>query len=565
MKIQLDEFQMTKSYFTISLKKDDKTFIRGILSDEDFHYWYEDENFYTWIIEEPRKFFVKGGLYFDRRVEIQPYFGEIDKGIERLEGNEYTALLREKVLVSPDDAYKQDFIEKFNKEPELNNDYVPKEIVENAKRHIEEEDEKELYEYDDIIKDTIKSFLKDYDVTAIQFYEAVKQEYTEVQRTDKEFWLPPEKEFYILALESLGDFTELEVEEKKDKTELYKAYSLDEVIQQYNSLSYSYIINGMFEERHLVMIYGAPGVGKTYLVLNMLGAITTGEDFHKSIRCEEMKVLYLDGEDNDTLKRRLNFMASEGDINGDNVRVIYDVPPLGHKDSVALFKQRLLELKEEFPFNVIMIDSLSQMTLGKNLNDSTEMRPIGETLRKLTNELDTAIVFIHHSSKSDPSNFNGSMYIESVVNSSYYLVKDDDKISMIQKKARGGLFNKGKPISFRFHEVNENVKLIPTTSGAVKYENFDNIMEDILQSLKDDETIKQTQLIAKIIEKEPNHNERTLRRKFEELRKNKNWMFYECIVDPNSKRGHEFYNNLPLKEEDDNNNGGKEEINLEDL
>jgi hypothetical protein len=130
------------------------------------------------------------------------------------------------------------------------------------------------------------------------------------------------------------------------------------------------LIRGVLPATGLGAMFGPSGSGKSFLVLDLLGAVTTGRDWFGHAIPNPCKAVYvaLEGEAG-VSKRVAAFMAKHGRLDG--LRVI--LSPLDIRlanDRAAL----VAAIKAEgFSDGVLVLDTLNRAAAGMDENDSRDM------------------------------------------------------------------------------------------------------------------------------------------------------------------------------------------------
>jgi len=182
---------------------------------------------------------------------------------------------------------------------------------------------------------------------------------------------------------------------------LYKPleYSTGEDLEQAIE-STSFIAEGWLPRGHVTCIVSSPGLGKSYVALEVTRIITTGQekwfDGETSVKVNAQRVIWCEAEGFQAgLKARINQLA---------------IPPesiiLPFKDPLVDFKleQHLENLKRAIAYykpDLVVIDSL-RGSHGREENDSKAMQSVMSRLVSLAKEFDVAVLVTHHTNKPAP-------------------------------------------------------------------------------------------------------------------------------------------------------------------
>lgn len=177
-----------------------------------------------------------------------------------------------------------------------------------------------------------------------------------------------------------------------------------------------FIIDGLLEHRGFSAVVGAPGVGKSGIVLDMAAAISTGRRWMGRAVMRQ-RVLYLPGEGLSGAVQRLLAWESAHDVDlgadlflGDSI-----IQAAASKEAWGAVVQRIVDLEIGF----VIIDTFARATVGLEENSATEVgRAIQkfDHVRRLTH---TGLMVVHHSNKAGgtrgSSALNGALDTELTV------------------------------------------------------------------------------------------------------------------------------------------------------
>jgi AAA domain-containing protein len=176
-----------------------------------------------------------------------------------------------------------------------------------------------------------------------------------------------------------------------------------------------WIVDGLLPRGSITLIAGEPGTYKSWLALELLRAVTCGENF-LGRACRAADVLYLDRENPFSVVRRR--MSILGIDSRPEARIwggwLADAPP-------AIGDVRLLEVaRQRRP--VMIFDSLIRFHEGEE-NSATEMAEVMQELRALAHAGAT-LVLLHHRAKSETSRYRGSSDIAGGVDTAISISRD---------------------------------------------------------------------------------------------------------------------------------------------
>jgi len=164
-----------------------------------------------------------------------------------------------------------------------------------------------------------------------------------------------------------------------------------------------WLVDGIFPENGFLVIFGAPGAGKSFLTIDLCMAIASGKEewFGKDIKPSPVSYVCLEGEG--SFKYRIKGWEKYNQKSIPNNFVLYIEP----FKLVTENDKDLNDLADAILYNsgengLIVIDTLARSLLGENINESKDMNKIIESCRRLQALTKSAVLLVHHCGK-DPS------------------------------------------------------------------------------------------------------------------------------------------------------------------
>jgi len=196
-----------------------------------------------------------------------------------------------------------------------------------------------------------------------------------------------------------------EVENKLQRQLVFRPYTFNNLLEM---RSKEWLLDQVFGPRDIGMIYGAPGCGKTFVVIDMILNLCTGNkwaDKFNVLRC--LNVAYCAGEGLGGLPSRFNAAAKHYNITLLHNFTFYALPPQLFEDSAeATIKQFCEEWKarqakdETDTLDLLIIDTLHTATVGADENSAQQMGKALHACRWIANELGCAVILVHHTNKT---------------------------------------------------------------------------------------------------------------------------------------------------------------------
>jgi hypothetical protein len=170
-----------------------------------------------------------------------------------------------------------------------------------------------------------------------------------------------------------------------------------------------WLIQDLIAEKSTTMVYGPWGLGKSFMVLDMVLTATTGADWYGDRRiARPLKTLYVVAEGVAWWPRRiLAYERGRGEFDADNILWIPEPvnlwTPSGRSDIPALE----LIIQEHNP-DLLVFDTWVRCTaaFGMNEDKATDTAQVFRELDRIRDKYSVSPIIVHHPTKS--GNFRGS-------------------------------------------------------------------------------------------------------------------------------------------------------------
>ena len=233
----------------------------------------------------------------------------------------------------------------------------------------------------------------------------------------------------------------------------------------------SWLIKNWIPRNAQVMVYGDPGCGKSFITMDMLLSITTGQATWFTCKVRKGNAVYLAGEGHDGIRKRLKVWSQERGITDlGNLMIAQSALDLDTPQGLQEAADRISELS--WKPDIIAIDTLNRFYSGDE-NSSQEMRGFIESCSELQRLFSCTILIVHHTGVSSDAKMRGrgSSALKGALDSEILVMKDEDNlITLKQTKQKDidvmpdmNLVLKGHVIRGWFDEDGE-----PLTSATVE-------------------------------------------------------------------------------------------------
>ena len=166
-----------------------------------------------------------------------------------------------------------------------------------------------------------------------------------------------------------------------------------------------WLLDGLIRQRELVQVYGARGLGKTWLSLSLAYAIATGGQALKWRAPEARTVLYVDGEmDIDDLQARAKRLMISDPRTGVHLETLFFLSSHHVEGGIGdmadeRVRDRIDATADKVGAEIIFIDNLSCLFSTKDENAAAEFNIFNNWLLA-HRRAGRSVLFVHHAGKS---------------------------------------------------------------------------------------------------------------------------------------------------------------------
>lgn len=190
------------------------------------------------------------------------------------------------------------------------------------------------------------------------------------------------------------------------------ALTMDELIERPDK---EWLVEKIIGKGDMGMIYGASGSGKTFVVIDLIGAMVSGEQFaNRFSMMRPLNVGYCAGEGVSGLPARFKAMINKRNLGKiENFYFWQQAPQLyvdkksGRPDgNIAQFVSAYKKAQDNgnrLPLDVLFIDTLHSATAGADENSAGDTGTVMESCKAAVRELGCAVILVHHTGKSGDS------------------------------------------------------------------------------------------------------------------------------------------------------------------
>jgi hypothetical protein len=228
-----------------------------------------------------------------------------------------------------------------------------------------------------------------------------------------------------------------------------KKFSIASAAEFANRKQADWLIKNILPQTGLAMVFGESGAGKSFFVLNIVGAIARGVPWEGHKIKKSYKVLYIAAEGAEGFRKRLRAYAvhNQVDLNNISLKVLDGAPNIYAEDTEALI-QAILETGEA---DVIVFDTLAQVTAGANENAGEDMGLVMARCQEISKACNALVILVHHSGKDASKGSRGWSGLKAPLDTEITISKQENsRVAKISKQKDG---EEGQVFAFNLHEV----------------------------------------------------------------------------------------------------------------
>jgi hypothetical protein len=187
------------------------------------------------------------------------------------------------------------------------------------------------------------------------------------------------------------------------------------------------LVKGIIDAEALVLIYGEPGCGKTFLSLDLALCIAAGREWFGR-RTRPGRVVYVAAEAGKSIRNRVAAWARERWQEEDEIDFRAVISPV---DLCDLKKGDTARLAKAIGAgDVVIVDTVSRAMAGGDENSPKDMGAFVFCLDKLREYLGCAIIAIHHIGKDASRGARGHSLLRCAVDTEISVEKRDERVSV---------------------------------------------------------------------------------------------------------------------------------------
>jgi len=211
-------------------------------------------------------------------------------------------------------------------------------------------------------------------------------------------------------------------------------------------------LRDVLPEEGIGAIYGPPGSGKSFLVLDMLGAVAAGRQwFGYAARPAPVVYIALEGEAGIAQRLRA-YQARRGET--ESMRFLATALDLRNQDDRAELVRAMKAAGLDG--GVVCFDTLAASAPGMDENASSDMGEIIAALKAIQAELGGFVLAVHHTGKDSQKGLRGHSSLLGALDCSIEVSRNDDRREWRTAKAKDGRDGDAHPFRLDVVELGED-------------------------------------------------------------------------------------------------------------
>jgi hypothetical protein len=211
-----------------------------------------------------------------------------------------------------------------------------------------------------------------------------------------------------------------------------------------------WMVKALIPHATLGVMYGAPGSGKSFLAFDVCAALGRGIEWNGQ-RTQRGKVLYVVAEGKAGFAQRIRAYCHQHAVTADTlgIDVITDVTP-NLTDSTSV-TNLIADIKALGPYDLIVMDTLAQVTPGANENSGEDMGRALAYCRKIHQSSGAMVMLVHHSGKDASKGARGWSGMLAACDVELEVTRFENERCVQVTKMKDG--RDGQSFGFKLHDV----------------------------------------------------------------------------------------------------------------
>lgn len=214
-----------------------------------------------------------------------------------------------------------------------------------------------------------------------------------------------------------------------------------------------YLVDELIEHPSLMMLFGAPSAGKSFVAISMAACVATGHPWlGRDVRTGT--VFYLAGEGHAGLARRLRAWEIETGVSLDGAPLFVSKLPamLMDSENAQTVEQAIKALSEKHgPPVLIVIDTLARNMGSGDESSNADIGTFVAHIDGMRHRLGCTVEIVHHSGHMETERARGASALPAAMDASFQMEDKGGQRSLSQKKSKESEL--ADPIPLKLKEV----------------------------------------------------------------------------------------------------------------
>lgn len=228
----------------------------------------------------------------------------------------------------------------------------------------------------------------------------------------------------------------------------------------------SWLVRSLIQRDGLGVVYGEPGSGKSFLVLDLSAAVALGNEW-RGLTVTGGPVVYVAAEGAGGFRKRLQALALHHGVDLESLPlwVVADAPNFLRDDDKALADA----IQAAGGAALIVVDTLASVTPGGNENAAEDMGAVIARCKRLQAEVDGFVLLVHHSGKDASRGARGWSGLRGAVDLEIEITRNGEDRTAKVTKQKDGEDGESFPFRLKVVDLGSDGEGNPSTSCAVEH------------------------------------------------------------------------------------------------
>lgn len=212
-----------------------------------------------------------------------------------------------------------------------------------------------------------------------------------------------------------------------------------------------WIIKNVLPRAELIVLYGESGAGKSFVALDLMGAISRGVEWRGHKTHQGLGCGYIAAEGAAGFRNRLQAYAQHHGVALADIplAILAGAPNFTKRDDVIALGKAMLAYGR---LDILVVDTLAQVTPGANENAGEDMGVVIENCKTLHAVTGATILLVHHSGKDASRGARGWSGIKGALDAELEVTRSENDRCVTISKMKDG-HGEGQQFGFRLLDV----------------------------------------------------------------------------------------------------------------